>query len=170
MLGYTKTHQVYPDAPTDSQIMNLPTLTMESILQNTSVFATYNALSHSDSTDWMPFKALLLRDLANHQLDESYTFEWGAEDGEKSRWNQVMIYFTVKHWKFAKAASAFQNFALDLENPTDLIQVGIMTRWVIGRIEEMKSRFRDPHKVEQRTRSKKRRDVSHFFVSWYSPM
>ncbi|EGG09119.1 uncharacterized protein MELLADRAFT_96390 [Melampsora larici-populina 98AG31] len=132
---------------------------MEMILQDTSVFTTYNASAHSVKSDWSPFKTLLLKDLANHQIDDNFTFEWKADNGEKSTWNQTMIFFTVKHWKFAKAASAFENFGLDQDNPNDLVQVGIMTRWVIGRIEEIKRRFRDPSKVEQRTRSKKRRDL-----------
>ena len=71
-----------------------------------------------------------------------------------------MIYFTVKHWIFAHRAFAFENFGMDCKLPDDIIQIGIVTRWVIGRIEEIKSGFRDQNKVEQRTRSRKRREVS----------
>jgi hypothetical protein len=163
LLGYTKTHQEYPDPPNHGQIRNLATLTKEVIFLDNSVFATYNATAHSDKTDWSPFKALLLLDLDNNQLGDTFTFEWDAQDGEKSRWNQVMIFFTVKHWIFARRASAFENFAMDLEMPNELIQIGIVTRWVIGRIEEIKSGFWDQNKVEQQTRSRKRREVSFVF-------
>jgi hypothetical protein len=160
LLGYTTTHQEYPDPPNDDQIMNLAPLTKEVIICDNSVFTTYNATAHCDRTEWSPFKALLLLDLDNYQLGDTFTFEWEAKEGEKSRWNQVMIYFTVKHWIFAHRASAFENFGMDCELPDGIIQIGIVTRWLIGRIEEMKSGFWDQKKVEQRTRSRKRREVS----------
>lgn len=165
LLGYTTTHQEYPDPPHDDQITNLPPLTKEVIFLDNSVFTTYNATAHSDRTEWSPFKALLLLDLDNYQLGNTFTFEWSSKEGEKSRWNQVMIYFTVKHWIFAHRAFAFENFGMDCKLPDDIIQIGIVTRWVIGRIEEIKSGFRDQNKVEQRTRGRKRREVS-FICLW----
>jgi hypothetical protein len=80
-----------------------------------------------------------------------------------------MIFFVVKHWMFAERSSAFENFGLDQQLAQELIQIGIVTRWLTGRIEEIKSGFRDAIKVEQRTRSRKRREVRHafFFVMSY---
>lgn len=160
LLGYTKIHKEYPDPPTNSQIMNLAPLTKEVIFIDNSVFSTYIVMAHTNKTDWSPFKVLLLRDLEKYQLGP-FTFEWDATEGEKSRWNQAMIFFTVKHWMFARQASAFELFGLDLQMPEELIQIGIMTRWLIGRIEEIKSGFRDQNKAEQRTRTRRRREVCH---------
>jgi hypothetical protein len=71
-----------------------------------------------------------------------------------------MIFFTIKHWVFARRASAFQKFGLDVEWEKEVIFIGIVTRWVVGRSEEWKNRFDTPEKFAQRVRSRKRRDVS----------
>ena len=164
MLGYTTEHPEYPDPPSMIDIVTLPPLTKDAILHESSVFTTYNSSAHSDPTDWAPFKALLQADLLRHGVHQ-YTFEWHAHDGEDSPWNLVMIFFTVKHWKFAKGAYAFDNgYGLDMRWDQDIIQVGIMKRWLCGRIEEIKNGFNQDAKVKQRHRTRKRREVNYHTI------
>jgi hypothetical protein len=165
MLGYTTEHPQYPDPPSMIDIVTLPPLTKDAILNDSSVFTTYNASTHSDSTDWTPFKALLQADLARNAIHH-YTFEWHAHDGEDSPWNQVMIFFTIKHWKFARGANAFdQRYGLNTKWDQDIISIGIMKRWLCGRIEEIKNCFGEEAKVQQRERTRKRRDVIYHTLS-----
>lgn len=97
--------------------------------------------------------------MANKQIEEPFTFDWEAVGGENAAWNQAMIFFTVKHWMFARRASAFQKFGLDTEWKTEVIYIGIVTRWLIGQIEHWKNEFDSSEKIAQRERSRKRRDV-----------
>jgi hypothetical protein len=140
-------------------LVSLPHITKEAILANRSVFTTYNSLSHLDTTDWSPFKTLILSDLSTSGIHQ-YTFDWYAHDGEMSQWNQVIIFFTIKHWRFARAAFAFNKYGLDDQWNQDIYQIGIMSRWLTGRIEEVKNGFRKDIKVRQRHRTRKRREVS----------
>lgn len=160
LLGYSKEHPEYPGPPANDQIIRLRPLTREAIFYNRTVFATYTTVNHPNPTDWTPFKALLYEDLAQHGVSGKLTFEWDAANGEKSRWNQVMVYFIVKHWTFAKTAAAFSKYALDLKWNSEDIYIGIMTRWVTGRIEEIKNDFQSAAKAQQRERTRKRREVS----------
>lgn len=161
MLGYTLEHPQYPNPPTTDRIIRLGTLTKDAILTNQTVFSTYSSVGHPNPEKWTPFKALLHADLERNQISGEFTFEWDAKDGEKSRWNEAMIFFIVKHWTFAKAASAFSKYALDVKWNQEFIYIGIVTRWLTGRIEEMKRDFLSPAKVLQRERTRKRREVSH---------
>lgn len=159
-LGYTRINPEYPDQPLDIQIETLPRLTKEAILNDQSVFVTYTSVNHPNPADWSTFKQLLHTDLNRNGIGGPFTFEWFAAQAEKSHWNQVMIFFTVKHWVFAHRAGAFAKFAMQDKHQTENIHIGIMTRWVIGRIEEIRSEFHSPEKVLQRERNRKRRDVS----------
>jgi hypothetical protein len=140
-------------------LVSLPQLTKEAILANRSVFNTYNSSSHFNKTDWLPFKTLIESDLSTNGIHR-YTFDWYAHDGEMSRWNQVIIFFTIKHWRFAQTAFAFNKYGLDAQWNQDIYQIGIMSRWLTGRIEEVKNDFRKDIKVQQRHRTRKRREVS----------
>ncbi|EGG01461.1 uncharacterized protein MELLADRAFT_92162 [Melampsora larici-populina 98AG31] len=159
LLGHTRNHPHFPNPPTDEQLMSLTPLTQEGILSDTSVFVNYSSDNHPNPLDWSVFKALLHTDMANHQIEGPFTFGWEAQGGEDAAWNQVMILFTVKHWMFARRASAFQKFGLDVEWEKEVIYIGIVTRWVIGRIEDWKNEFASPEKIAQRERSRKRRDL-----------
>jgi hypothetical protein len=160
LLGHTKNNPHYPTPPTNNQTMSLPPLTKESIINDNSVFTNYSSANHPNPFDWSVFKALLEADMANNKIEGPFTFDWEAEGAEKAPWNQVMIYFTVKHWMFARRASAFQKFGLDTQWEKELILIGIVTRWFIGRREEWKNKFNTAEKIAQRERSRKRRDVS----------
>ncbi|KAG0147454.1 hypothetical protein CROQUDRAFT_698630, partial [Cronartium quercuum f. sp. fusiforme G11] len=108
-------HPAYPDPPNNDQLICLQPLTKESILNNKTVFTTYSSVNHPNKTDWTPFKALLHADLANNKISGEFTFDWDAEDGKNICWNKIMILFIVKHWTFAKMASAFFKYALDMK-------------------------------------------------------
>lgn len=169
LLGYTKEHPEYPNPPTNDQIICLHPLTKEAILNNQTIFTMYSSVNHPNPADWTPFKAILDADLAKHGIDGRFTFEWDAEDGEKSFWNKVMIFFLVKHWNFAKTASAFPNYALDVKWNQELIHISLVTRWLTGRIEEIKNDFCSPQKAQQRDRTRKRWEVrwwSFFTFAW----
>lgn len=160
MLGYTRQNKEYPGPPSMIEIVSLPPLTKEAIFHDSTVFTSYNSSTHSNpSRDWAPFKELLLADLNRHSINH-YTFQWDAFNGEDSEWNQVMIYFTVKHWRFAKNASAFDRFGLELDQDKDVTQFGIMSRWLCVKIEQIKNGFNNDPKVRQRYRSRKKREVS----------
>ncbi|EGF97348.1 uncharacterized protein MELLADRAFT_85849 [Melampsora larici-populina 98AG31] len=159
MLGYTTKNPEFPDPPSMIEIVSLPPLTKEAIFHDSSVFTLYNSSTHSDPTcNWVPFKALLEADLSRHSIHR-YTFQWDAFNGEDSEWNQIMIYFTVKHWKFAKNASAFDGYGLDLDQDKEIIQIGIVTRWLCGKIEQIKNGFNEDSKVRQRYRTRKKREL-----------
>jgi hypothetical protein len=160
LLGHTKDNPHYPPPPSDNQMISLQPLTKEDIMDDNSVFSNYSSQTHTNPLDWSVFKALLYADMGNKQIEGPFTFDWESEEGVKSDWNQVMIFFTIKHWVFARRASAFQKFGLDVEWEKEVIFIGIVTRWVVGRSEEWKNRFDTPEKIAQRVRSRKRRDVS----------
>lgn len=162
LLGYTPEHRHYPDGPTPAQIAKVPaTLSKETIMNDQSIFASCSSLlvNAENKHDWSPFRTLLDSDLANNGI-EQFTGEWGAIVGEKSRWNQVMIWFSVKHWKFAKRAGAFFNYAMETKWDQDVVLIGVVSRWFRGRIDEQKQKFLDPAKIKQRERTRKRREVS----------
>jgi hypothetical protein len=46
----------------------------------------------------------------------------------------------------------------------DIIQIGIMKRWLCGRIEEIKNGFKRDAKVKQRHRTRKRREVNYHSI------
>jgi hypothetical protein len=161
-LGYTIKNSEYPVSPTEVEIQCLPkNLSKEQILSDQSVFSTSACLltNSNNRNDWKPFKALLLSDLLRFGI-ERFTFEWDSSTGEESEWNQLMILFVVKHWNFAKKSLAFFSYDLDIKWNLEIHYIGLMTRWLCGRIEEVKQNFHHPDKVQQRQRNFKRREVN----------
>lgn len=132
-------------------------------MNNQSIFASSSSLlvKTANRDDWSPFRTLLDLDLARNGI-EQFTGEWDAFNGEKSRWNQVMIWFSVKHWQFAKRAGAFFNYAMDTKWDQDVVPIGVVGRWFCGRIDEQKQKFHEPAKIQQRERTRNRRQVSFF--------
>ncbi|EGF97284.1 uncharacterized protein MELLADRAFT_86100 [Melampsora larici-populina 98AG31] len=156
LLGKFNSRTPYPASPESFELDVLPQLSSETIMADLSVFAndlpppspsqqTIKLLPRQDS-GWFRYRSFFLQDLTRFSIPRA-TLAW--ESPVSCPWNQIMLVFLMKHWRWAMAQGVFSRYHPDPRFSTDDICRAVMERWIRGRVGQ-DDKYRNRKKKNQR--------------------
>ncbi|EGG01112.1 uncharacterized protein MELLADRAFT_92742 [Melampsora larici-populina 98AG31] len=156
LLGKFNSGATYPAGAEALELDRLPHLSLETVRADLTVFANdppppspsiekIKLLPRQDSS-WFTYRSLFLQDLTRYSIPRA-TLAWESSVG--SAWNQIMLVFLVKHWRWALAQGVFSQYSLDLRYSSEAICRAVMERWIRGRVGQ-DEKYRNRKKKNQR--------------------
>lgn len=157
MIGRFGSRAPYPTSPDPSELHSLPNVNSETIMADLSVFGvdlppptpshqTITLLPRQD-TCWITYRRFFIQDLARFGMPRA-TLAW--ESPLNSPWNEMMLAFLVKHWKWAMTQGAFNRYSVDHKYSTDAICRAVIERWFRGRMSQDETYRRRKMKNQRR--------------------